>query len=181
MTGSGARMPGAAAVVQSALAASTADVGCVVIVEDATEVEARFANNTTTTNGHRRLRRVTVVSIRSSGEGAGGGGGVSVGVASRSGAADVADLVAAAEADAAGSPPAEDAAPLVQPFAAGGPATDFDTPARPTDISVLTPVLARLGDRFDEARRLGHVLAGFASHRLTTTYLGTSTGLRLRH
>ncbi len=37
--------------------------GCVVIVEEVSQVEVRFANNTTTTNGVRRDRRVAVVSF----------------------------------------------------------------------------------------------------------------------
>ena len=37
---------------------------CVVIVEETSEVEVRLANNTTTTNGSRRGRRVTVISMR---------------------------------------------------------------------------------------------------------------------
>ncbi|MDR3650234.1 MAG: hypothetical protein P4L20_14155, partial [Acidimicrobiales bacterium] len=50
-------------VVERALAASRAD-GCAVIVEEVSQAEVRFANNTTTTNGVRRNRRVAVVSFR---------------------------------------------------------------------------------------------------------------------
>ncbi|MGH9018423.1 MAG: hypothetical protein ACRDY1_11805, partial [Acidimicrobiales bacterium] len=58
----GDRLPAAADVVDSALAASRAD-DCIVVVTDGSEADVRFANNTTTTNGLRRARRVTVVSI----------------------------------------------------------------------------------------------------------------------
>ena len=52
-------LPPAQSVVESALAEARAGSdGCVVIVEETSEVEVRFANNTTTTNGARRDRRV---------------------------------------------------------------------------------------------------------------------------
>ena len=65
---------------------------CVVIVEETSEAEVRFANNTTTTNGLRRDRRVTVIGLARPSD-----GGVAVGVARRGGDVDVAELVAAAE------------------------------------------------------------------------------------
>jgi len=169
----GNELPRAAEVVERALAASTSD-GCVVLVEDGSEVDARFANNTTTTNGLRRQRRVVVVSMRHGPE------GTSVGVASRSGAPDVAELVAASEADARGAPVAEDASPLVEPGASGSDDT-FESAASETDFSILAPVLDDLGAAFDKAAAAGHVLAGFASHRVETLYLGSSTGIRRRH
>jgi len=150
--------------------------GCVVIVEEASEVEARFANNTTTTNGTRRERKVAVASVRA------GKGGLSVGVASRTGDPDLEDLVRASEADAARSAP-DDAAPaLVSPEpGSGSDAPGFSAAARPTELAVLADVLSGLGPAFSEAAGRGHVLAGFASHRLETVYLGTSTGVRRRH
>ena len=57
-------------VVERALAASRAD-GCVVIVREASSVNARFAVNTATSNGRVRSREVTVVSIV---DGSAGGG-----------------------------------------------------------------------------------------------------------
>lgn len=177
------RFPPPGDVVEQALERSKSD-GCIVIVEEASEVETRFANNTTTTDGHRRQRRVTVVSIR------GGRAGMAVGAASRSGDPEIEDLVRASEADAADAPAAEDAAPLVGPDATSAgsgsgadvPADgDLAAPARQTDLSVLGGVVGALGKAFAEARSRGHVLAGFATHRLETLYLGTSTGVRRRH
>ena len=49
-------------VVERALAASHAD-GCVVIVREASSVNARFAVNSATSNGRTRSRDVTVVSV----------------------------------------------------------------------------------------------------------------------
>ncbi|HUY64652.1 MAG TPA: metallopeptidase TldD-related protein, partial [Acidimicrobiales bacterium] len=169
------RFPSPSDVVDQALSTSTSDE-CVVIVEESSEVDARFANNTTTTNGSRRNRRVVVVSMRA------GAGGTSVGVASRSGDPDIAELVRASEADAAGGEPVDGAFALVGPGEAGG--TDdpaFATAARSTDLSVISKVFDALGDAFGRAKAAGQVLAGFASHRVETVYLGSSSGLRRRH
>ncbi|HXQ43717.1 MAG TPA: metallopeptidase TldD-related protein [Acidimicrobiales bacterium] len=172
----GDRLPAASEVIERALSSSRG-TGCVVVVTDGSEADVRFANNTTTTNGLRRDRRVTVVSFRDAGPGP-GSGGVSVGVASRSGAVDVDELVRASEADADGASPADDAAPLVEGLA-GSPT--FDDPPATTDRAALDGVVRSLADAFGRARGAGHILAGFASHRVDTTFLGSSTGLRLRH
>jgi predicted Zn-dependent protease len=94
----------------------------------------------------------------------------------------VADLVRAAAADAAGSPPAEDAVPLLTVAQAGGPGgDDFGAPPGSTDLGLLEPVLHGLAGAFVRARSTDRVLAGFAEHGVTTTSLGTSTGVRRRH
>jgi predicted Zn-dependent protease len=168
----------AQAVVEEALAAARpGSDGCVVIVEETSEVDVRFANNATTTNGRRRDRRVTVVCLREV------EGGISTGVASRGGDADVADLVRAAEHDADSSPAADDAAELLGPGIIGlGPsAARFERPPEETDLSVLSGVLSGLSSAFTDARADQYVLAGFAEHRRATEYLGTSTGVRLAH
>jgi predicted Zn-dependent protease len=157
-------------VVEAALAASSG-AGCVVLVEDTSDAELRFANNTSTTNGVRRGRSVTVVSFVEV------KGGVATGSATRAGAVDVADLVRVAEADAAAAPIAEDAAALVE----GAVQADFADAAPETDLSVLATVLGGLPGAFDRAARTNTVLAGFVEHGVATTYLGTSTGLRRRH
>ncbi len=166
-------------VVERALAAAgPGSDHCVVIVEETSEVEVRYANNTTTTNGSRRDRRVTVISLRQV------EGGMAAGVARRGGDVDVAELVGAAEQDAAGSPPADDAFPLLAPGDADGSAGSghrFDAPPERTELAVLSGVLTGLSRSFGRAGRAGHVLAGFAEHRQTTEYLGTSTGIRLAH
>jgi predicted Zn-dependent protease len=175
----GEGLPPAQEVVETALAAAAPrSDGCVVIVEETSEVDVRFANNTTTTNGDRRDRRVTVVCFRDT------GGGVAVGTSRRGGPVDVDALVGAAVDDAAESPAAEDAAPLLGP----GDVVGLDASARrfgsapdTTDLSVLSAVLGDLAGAFRRAEDAGHVLYGFAEHRRSTDYLGTSTGLRLAH
>jgi len=163
-------LPPADEVVEAALAAAGGADG-VVIVEETSEAEVRFANNTTTTNGVRRARRVTAVSFVEV------EGGIAAGVARRAGDVDPVDLVRAAQADATGSRAAGDAAPLVT----GPVEADFGAPPTMTDLSVLEGVLGALGGAFGRAERAERVLAGFAEHRVSTVYLGTSTGLRRRH
>jgi predicted Zn-dependent protease len=165
-----AGLPPADAVVEAAVAAA-GGAGCVALVEERSEAEVRFATNTVTTNGVRRARSVTVIVLAER------DGGVTAGVASRAGDVDVAELARAALADAQGSPPAEDAAPLLEGSAEGG----FGDPPATTDLGTLGSVLGALGGAFERAERAGTVLAGFAEHAQVTTYLGTSTGLRRRH
>jgi predicted Zn-dependent protease len=145
--------------------------GCIVVIHDSSQTDLRFAVNTITTNGFRRHRRVSVIRLHDL------AGGVSVGIASSSGSVDVEALLAAADADAASGSPAPDAAPLLS----GGVSGDFaDLPVQ-TEPAVLSNVLSGLAGTFDRARAAQRVIAGFAEHTITTTYLGTSTGTRLRN
>jgi predicted Zn-dependent protease len=157
-------------VVEAALAVP-GGAGRVVLVADASDAELRFANNTSTTNGVRRSRSVTVVSIEEV------DGGVAAGSATRAGAVEVADLVRAAREAAATAPVAEDATALV----AGGEQQGFAASAAETDLSILSTVLRGLPGAFERAANAGVVLAGFVEHGVVTTYLGTSTGVRRRH
>jgi predicted Zn-dependent protease len=159
-------------VVEKALAASTAD-GQVTYVVDGSEANLRWASNSLTTNGAMRSRRVVVISFVD------GGAGMAVGSVARSGVPDVAELVAASEQAARDAGPAEDAMPLVdeQPPGAG----DWDADPAETSIEVFADFAPALGQAFGEARDRGQQLFGFAEHQMETVYLGTSTGLRLRH
>ena len=146
---------------------------CIVLVEEASHADVRFALNTTTTNGVHRARAVSVIVVA--------GGAVSTsrrtGVVGTEG---VAEMAAAALADARAAPPAEDAFSLVEPpqSALGRP---FGLAPEETDASVLEGVLAPLSGAFARAEARHAVLAGFAELDLTTHYLGSSTGLRLSH
>jgi predicted Zn-dependent protease len=169
-----AGLPPAQDVVEQALAAasrSPAGGDCAVIVEETSEAEVRFANNTTTTNGVRRNRRVTVVRFVEVAS------GTAAGVARQAGDADVAALVRASERDAASSPAADDAAALID----GNEDPAFGHPPTLTGLEVLGGVLEGLAGAFDRAAASDLLLAGFAEHRVETTYLGTSTGLRRCH
>ena len=158
--------------VEHALATSTADA-CVAIARDTTDANLRWANNTLTTNGVMHNLGVTVISVVHTGEG--------VATGSMSGSAttqaQVTALVEAADAAARAGSPAEDAHAL----AGGEAAPDWDEAPPPTDIHVFDTFAPALGEAFGRAGDEGRVLYGFVSHSHTTTYLGTSTGLRLRH
>jgi predicted Zn-dependent protease len=164
------RLPPAHEVVEAALERSSLD-GCVVLVRERSSVNVRFAVNTTTSNGLRRSRDVTVISVLD------GADGPSVGVVTQGGDVDVAALVGESEALARRATTASDAAPLV----AGGADAAFTDGAPETSFDELRHVVAGLTTAFPEAARRGVTLAGFAEHELETTYLGTSTGLRRRH
>ncbi len=103
--------------------------------------------------------------------------GESVGVRSATSADDLAALVRASEQAARDAAPAEDYGPLVE----GAAAADFSEPAERTSPSVLGGFARDLGDAFAAARADDITLYGYASHDVTTTWLGSSTGLRLRH
>lgn len=170
-------------VVERALAACRSG-SAVVIVEERDEVEVRVACNTVTTNGHRRDRRTTVLRFVARADRAEGGGGVAVGQASGVGSdpADVEALVEAAGAAANAASAAPDAFDLVgeESWPAGRPPRWEEPPAVATPAQ-LEPVLRGLPEQFRRVAASGRELAGFAEHRAGTTYLGSTTGLRLRH
>jgi predicted Zn-dependent protease len=159
--------------VERALELSRAD-GCVVLVDEETTANLRWASNALTTNGVTRGRRVTVIATVDGAE------GTASGVVAREAvtAADLEDLVRAAEAAARAAGPAEDARPLLT---GGAAAPDFTAPPAETSIAVFDAFAPELGAAFARARAEGQALYGFARHEMTSTYLGSSTGLRLRH
>jgi predicted Zn-dependent protease len=160
-------------IVERALELSRAD-GTVVIADEDSTANLRWAGNALTTNGVTRGRTLTVIATVN------GAQGTASGVVSRSAVTDdeLEPLVRAAEAAARDAGPAEDAQPLVS----GVPASaDFtDAPAE-TSSEVFAAFAPALGEAFAAARAGGRRLYGFAYHSVTSTYLGTSTGLRLRH
>ena len=65
---------------------------------------------------------------------------------------------------------------------AGDAAADWDDAAGEHLASTSTTTFApALGEAFGRADAEGRVLYGFVDHEVTTTYLGSTTGLRLRH
>jgi len=158
--------------VEKCLAASTADDQITFVVESS-EANLRWAGNSLTTNGAMRSRRVVVVSFVD------GGAGMAAGTVTRTGTPDVAELVAASEQAARDAGPAEDAVPLISDTPPGN--GDWDAPAAETSIDVFADFAPDLGQAFGEARDRDELLYGFAEHGISTTYLGSSTGLRLRH
>lgn len=158
--------------VEAGLAASTAD-DVLVIVREHTSANLRWANNTLTTNGVMAGIDVTVVAFVAAGSGIATGSVTS----SASSEEQVRALVAAADAAARAAAPAEDAQPLLRDQVS----PDWEAPPEHTDIGVYATFAPALGDTFGRAEAEGRLLYGFVDHEVTTTYLGSSTGLRLRH
>jgi predicted Zn-dependent protease len=160
-------------IVERALELSRAD-GTVVIADEESQANLRWAGNALTTNGITRGRRLTVIATVD------GAQGTASGVVTRGAvtAGDVEPLVRAAEEAARQSPASEDAQPLVadRPVAAG-----FTAPPDETSPEVFAGFAPALGETFARARAEGRELFGYAEHTVTTTYLASSTGLRLRH
>ncbi|MCW2616707.1 MAG: hypothetical protein JWN08_3701 [Frankiales bacterium] len=153
-------------VVERCLALSQAD-GCMVVVRQSSSANLRWAGNSLTTNGAVSSRSVSVISVV----------GESVGVRSASVLDDLGQLVRGSEQAARDAPPAEDYGPLID-----GPAQPtFSLAADQTSPAVFAGVATDLGAAFVAARTDGVELYGYASHDVTTTWLGSSTGLRLRH
>jgi predicted Zn-dependent protease len=159
--------------VERALAAARCD-DCIVIAEETSSANLRWAGNTLTTNGVSGSRQLTVIAIQRRGDGA------AAGVVSRAGVLpdQVTDVLREAEHAAQEAAPAEDAAELIGPEQA---ANRWDAPPGRTEIGVLRDFAAGLGETLRAAQAAGRKLYGFAEHNMVSTFLGTSAGLRLRH
>jgi predicted Zn-dependent protease len=158
--------------VESALGASTAD-GCIVVAAEHTETNLRWAANTLTTNGQMQSRSLTVISTFAK------AGGTSAGVVTRSvtDPDELTDLVHASEQAGRAAGVADDAAPLVDDYPHRD---DWDGAAAQTGVAVFEQFAPALGAAFARWARNERLLYGFAEHQLTSTFVGTSTGLRRR-
>jgi predicted Zn-dependent protease len=163
--------------VERALALARPGGDCVVIAEEDSTANLRWAGNTLTTNGVASSRTLTVIAIDRRADGT-----AAVGVVSRAGvrSAQIEDVVREAEKAAAQSAPAEDATDLVPPDTTAR-SGQWPEPAARTEIGVLRGFATDLGETLRAAEGTGRRLYGFAEHAMTSTFLGTSTGLRLRH
>ena len=167
--------------VERALAAAKSD-DCVVIADETSTANLRWAGNTLTTNGVASTRNLTVIAIQRR------AGGTTAGVVSRSGVRDdqIEDVVREAEKAAADGSPAEDANELPGAsdhlsFGKNNQGRGWEEPASQTEIGVLRDFATQLGGTLRAAEAADRKLYGFAEHEVTSTFLGSSTGLRLRH
>ncbi len=159
-------------IVERVLIHGGADVmGRVVVVSEVSEAVLRWANSTMTTNGHTTSRQVAVISLLHV------EGGTAAGVVSSSATVtdpvELDELVAASEQAARDAGPARDAAPLPEPDTEDPAFTD---PAAETSIEVFSGLVGGLCEVLAGQLRQ----YGFASHAVTTVWLGTSTGVRRR-
>ena len=159
-------------IVERCLDLSEAD-GSVVLVDEGHSANLRWAGNTLTTNGVMRSRSVTVVAM------VGEASGRASGVVARSAVTpeSLEPLVRSAEQAARDNGPAEDAQPLVN----GAVAPSWTESPGETSVAVFADIAPALGDSFARANAEDRRSYGYVEHTVTTTYVGSSTGLRLRH
>jgi len=151
--------------VEAALTA-TRSPACVVIVEATSAVNLRWANSSLTTNGSAQAMEASIIVID---------GPRSVTITGPVQArADIAMLVDQADVLLPEAPAADDAVPLV----GSGSSDDWDEESPTTSPQMFTRVIEALSASFDPG---DHLQFGFVSHEVTTTYLGTSMGVRRRH
>jgi len=158
--------------VERALAASRADRG-VVIVQERSTANLRWAANSLTSNGDMRSRQATMVSIYDHPD------GTRAGVVTRdvASADDVSALVAAADAVGREADPSPDAADL----ASGGDSLHWDAEVPVTSSAVFSDFAPALAEVCERAHGSAQELWGYAEHDATSVFLGTSDGRRLRH
>ena len=166
--------------VEQALAAAKAGGECVAIADESSTANLRWAGNTLTTNGVAATRSLTVIAIDRRRDGTAG-----VGIVARSGIStdQVEELVREAEKAAEQASPAEDATDLVsgETTVRSNSSELWSSPSAATDFGVFRGFAAQLGETLREAEASGRKLYGFAEHGVTSTFLGTSAGVRLRH
>ena len=165
--------------VERALAAASRGRETIVIADESSTANLRWAGNTLTTNGVSASRSLTVISVDRRADGTAG-----VGMVARSGVTpgQVEDIVQEAEKSAAEASAAEDVADLVTGNAAfRSDEGSWSAPASGTDFSVFRSFAAQLGETLRGAEAAGRKLYGFAEHGVTASFLGTSAGVRARY
>jgi predicted Zn-dependent protease len=164
--------------VERALSLAKPGSDCVVIADETSTANLRWAGNTLTTNGVAVSRALTVIAIDRRGDGTAG-----VGAITRTGLRpdQVEDLVHEAEKAASEASAAEDVADLAGPDANIRLAKSWDEVPQTTEIGVLRGFAADLGETLRAAQGAGRKLYGFAEHGVTATFVGTSSGVRLRY
>jgi predicted Zn-dependent protease len=159
-------------IVERTLAASSSR-GCIVLVQVRSIANLRWARSTLTTNGETLSTSVTVIALVDV-EGGIAAGSVTV---SAPGLEALPDLVRRAEALAVEDGPAEDAAELAQGLDASPDWADAPAVETAESFSTIAP---GLGEVLAAGRAEGVEHFGYAEQSMCTTYLGTSTGVRLR-
>jgi len=158
--------------VEKILARSTTD-DCIVVVQDSTQANLRWASSTLTTNGVIAQRNVTVIAFVAV------GGSMAAGAVTRTNVderdIDAILLEATAAAKAAGA--AEDFAPLARDIAFG----NWSAAHVPTGPEVFAGFAPQLGDMMQRSKADAIELFGYAEHTHQTIWVGSKGGMRLRH
>jgi len=146
------------------------DDGGVVIGGNSASNNLRWANSALTTNGDSIDKTLSISAFVKV------AGGVASGMSSgqiRS-RGDIEDLVSASRASAVSAGPSVDAMELI----AGPQHSDFHDPATELDISEISHISSGLSEVFGQSDQ---EFFGFAEQSLDTTYVGTSSGTRMRY
>ena len=143
---------------------------CIALGWETSDVNVRWANNTSTTNGRGHHTRLVVISVIDRRVG-------SVGV-TWVGDDGLEAVVRRSEEASHGNPEAEDFMPLLP---GDGVPADWAAPAEETGIEVFAALAPALGGTFERASEDDLRLFGYAEFSTSTCWLATSSGLRRRH
>ncbi len=157
--------------IEKITSAATCD-DCIVVVQDKTQANLRWAASTLTTNGVITQRNVTVIAFVAVEGGMAAGGVTRTDVA----LADIDKLLEEAVAAAKAAGPADDYAPLATNISIG----EWDAPHVPTGPEVFSTFAPALGDMFSRSVADQIELFGYSEHTSETTWVGSKGGLRLR-
>lgn len=158
-----------AELIEKLLKLSRAD-DCIVILEESSSINVRWANNTTTTNGQATAQGLVIIAVKNR----------RAGIVERSyiDESELEALMREAERACDLQPEAEDYAELVS--GEGEPA-DWQEGAEATNVGVFARLSAELAAAFTEAAAARRCHFGYAEHNRTTTWLANSRDLRRRH
>ena len=145
---------------------------CIVVVQDKTQANLRWAASTLTTNGVITERNVTVIAFVAVDGGMAAGGVTRTDVSK----ADIPELLNQAVAAAKAAGKAEDFAPLAKDISIG----NWDAVHVPTGPEIFKDFAPALGDMFAQSVRDKIELFGYAEHTHETTWIGSKGGMRLR-
>ena len=146
---------------------------CIVIVQEKSQANLRWASGTLTTNGVIAEQDVTVIAFVEV------DGGMAAGSISRTSvsADECAELATLAGKAALAAGKAEDASPLLTNISHG----DWTAPHPSTGPAIFKNFVTDLGDMFQRSKSDAIELFGYAEHTSKTTWVGSKGGLRLRY
>ena len=145
---------------------------CVVIVNESSQANLRWANSTLTTNGVIEERAITVIAFIALDSGMASGSVTRTNIAAH----EIDSIVKEAGVAARAAGKAVDTAELARNFAFGT-WSDLHTPTGPDVFDTVAPAL---GDMFQRSHNDEIELFGYAQHTHRTTWVGSKGGLRLR-
>jgi predicted Zn-dependent protease len=158
--------------VEKILARSTTD-DCIVIVQDSTQANLRWASSTLTTNGVIAQRSVTVIAF------VGLDGSMASGAVTRTNVdeSDIDAILSEATASAKAAGAAQDFAPLARDVAFG----NWSAAHTPTGPEIFSSFAPELGEMMQRSKADAIELFGYAEHTHESIWVGSKGGMRLRH